>query len=78
IYFSEIENYIKVKILVKRIKLSSFKTFLSSIKSFISWSLANPSSSNEPLVYYLAKYLSDCDNGFEAYDSTFIRDLSQA
>ena len=59
-YFPELENYIKVKILVKRIKPNSLKTILSSIKSFIIWSLANPSISNEQLVYYLSKYLSDC------------------
>lgn len=53
-YFPELENYIKVKILVKRIKPNSLKTILSSIKSFIIWSLANPSNLNEELVYYLS------------------------
>ena len=76
-YFPELENYIKVKILVKRIKPNSLKTILSSIKSFIIWSLANPSTSNEQLVYYLSKYLSDCENGFEIYDSIFIEQLNE-
>ena len=76
-YFPELENYIKVKILVKRIKPNSLKTILSSIKSFIIWSLANPSNLNEELVYYLSKYLSDCENGFEIYDSIFIEQLNE-
>lgn len=76
-YFPELENYIKVKILVKRIKPNSLKTILSSIKSFIIWSLANPSNLNEELVYYLSRYLLDCENGFEIYDSIFVEELNQ-
>ena len=55
----------------------SLKTILSSIKSFIIWSLANPSNLNEELVYYLSRYLLDCENGFEIYDSIFVEELNQ-
>lgn len=76
-FFPELENYLKLKILVKRIKPTSLKTVLSSIKSFIIWSLANPSSQNEQLTFYLSRYLSDCENGFEIYDSIFIEELNE-
>lgn len=76
-FFPELENYIKIKVLIKRIKPNSIKTILSSIKSFIIWSLANPSSSNEQLVYYLSRYLSDCENGFKIYDSIFVKELNE-
>ena len=39
-------------ILIKRIKPNSLKTVLSSIKSFIIWSLANPSPLEEQLTFY--------------------------
>ena len=76
-FFPELENYIKIKVLIKRVKPNSLKTILSSIKSFIIWSLANPSNLNEELVYYLSRYLLDCENGFEIYDSIFIEELNQ-
>ncbi len=76
-FFPELENYIKLKILVKRIKPNSLKTILSSLKSFIIWSLANTNSQNEQLVFYLSRYLSDCENGFEIYDSIFIKELNE-
>lgn len=76
-FFPELENYLKLKILVKRIKPTSLKTVLSSIKSFIIWNLANPSSQNEQLTFYLSRYLSDCENGFEIYDSIFIEELNE-
>ncbi|MCG3652707.1 hypothetical protein L5F32_10550 [Aliarcobacter butzleri] len=76
-FFPELENYLKLKILIKRIKPNSLKTVLSSIKSFIIWSLSNPSPLEEQLTFYLSRYLSDCENGFEIYDSIFIEELNE-
>ncbi|MFY9073105.1 hypothetical protein [Aliarcobacter butzleri] len=76
-FFPELENYIKIKVLIKRVKPNSLKTILSSIKSFIIWSLANPSNLNEELVFCLSRYLSDCENGFKIYNSIFVKDLNE-
>ena len=76
-FFPELENYIKVKILVKRIKPNSLKTILSTLKSFIIWTITNFNNEKEELVFYLSRYLSDCENGFEIFDTIFSPELNE-
>jgi len=73
----ELERYIRKKVKVKRIKHQTLTTKLSTIRTFIIWTLANPVRNDEDLILYLARYLEVSENGFLIYDSVFIEELNE-
>jgi len=78
IYFlPELEKYIRLKIKVKRIKHKTLVTKLSSIKTFIIWSLLHPVKTDEDLILYLARYLDTLENGIKIYNNIFIEELNE-
>jgi integrase len=72
----ELEKYIKLKVKVRKIKYKTLITKLSTIKSFIIWSLVNPVQINEDLILYLSRYLEASENGIQIYDNIFIKELN--
>lgn len=73
----ELEKYIRNKIKVKRNKYNTIKTSLSTIKIFILWTLSKPLQDDEDLIFYLSRYLEDAENGFQIYNSIFVKDLNE-
>lgn len=78
IYFlNELELYIRNKLLLRKIKHTTLKTILSTLKIFIFWAISNPVNKNEELDFYLARFLKDEENGFEIYNTTFVKDINE-
>jgi integrase len=73
----ELEKYIRNKIKIKKIKYKTLTTKLSTIKSFMIWSLANPSMDDEDLILYLARYLNNSETGFQIFDKIYIKELDE-
>ena len=71
----ELEKYIRNKVMVKRIKYKTLITKISTLKSFIIWTLSNPVQDDEDLILYLARYLDNCENGFKIYDKIYVKEL---
>lgn len=76
-YFESLEKYIRDKRLLRKIKHSTLKSILSTLKTFIYWTMANPGKEEDDLYLYLAQFLQDEENGFEIYNSTFVEDLNE-
>ena len=73
----ELEKYIRNKVMVKRIKYKTLITKISTLKSFIIWTLSNPVQDDEDLILYLARYLDNCENGFKIYDKIYVKELDE-
>ncbi len=76
-YFENLEKYIRNKLLVKKVKPSTVKTILSTLNTFIYWTMANPEEQDEDLALYLARFLQNQEEGFEIYNSTYVKDLNE-
>lgn len=76
-YFENLEQYIRNKKLIKRIKPNTLKTILSTLKTFIYWTMANNILESEDLALYLARFLEDEENGFKIYNSTYVEELDE-
>lgn len=75
--FPKVEEFFKIKTLIKRNKPNTIKTIVSVIQSFLYWCMANDNKEDEDLAYYLSRYMQDCENGFEILDNIFIKELNQ-
>lgn len=73
----ELEKYIRNKIMVKKNKHKTLITKISTLKSFIIWSLVNPVQDDEDLILYLSRYLNDSENGFKIIDDIYIEELNE-
>lgn len=73
----ELEKYIRNKVMVKKIKHKTLITKISTLKSFIIWSLSNPVQDDEDLILYLSRYLNDSENGFRINDGIYIEELDE-
>lgn len=62
---------------MKKIKYKTLTTKISTLKSFIVWSLANPVLDNEDLILYLARYLNNSENGFQIHNKIYVQEFSQ-
>lgn len=76
-YFENLEKYIRNKKLIKRIKPNTLKTILSTLRTFIYWTMANNIMKDEDLILYLARFLKDEENGFKVYNSTYVEELDE-
>ena len=77
-YFENLEKYIRNKKLRKRIKHNTLKTILSTLRTFIYWTMANNIRGDEDLALYLARFLEDEENGFKIYNSTYVEELDES
>ena len=73
----ELEKYIRNKVMVKKIKYKTLISKISTLKSFIIWSLSNPVQDDEDLILYLARYLDACENGFKIFDKIYVEELDE-
>jgi len=77
-YFENLEKYIRNKKLIKRIKPNTLKTILSTLKTFIYWTMAHSISEDESLALYLARFLNDEEDGFKIYNNTYVEELDES
>ncbi len=78
IYFlDKLEDYIRNKILIRRIKPTSLVTIISTLKIFIYWSIANPVNKKEEVCIYLARFLKDQENGFKIDNNIYVKELDE-